>query len=63
MLAVVKEVLREETKLSKDTLILLSVIDPKRNLDNDQIRTIFEDTQVLSIYTQTKKVSMKILKR
>ena len=42
MLAVVKEVLREETKLSKDTLIVLSVIDPKRNLDNDQIRTIFE---------------------
>lgn len=65
MLAVIKEVLREETKLSKDTLIVLSVIDPKRNLDNDQIRTIFEDTPgTFYIYTNeegeyenTKKVT------
>lgn len=65
MLAVVKEVLREETKLSKDTLIVLSVIDPKRNLNNDQIRIIFEDTPgTFYIYTNeegeyenTKKVT------
>ena len=47
-----REVIQEETKLSKDTLILLSVIDPKRNLDSDQIKIIFDDTPgTFYIYT------------
>ena len=65
MINLLREVLQEETKLSKDTLIVLSVIDHKRNLDNDQIKTIFEDTPgTFYIYTNeegeyenTKKVT------
>lgn len=65
MVNLIREVVQEDTKLSKDTLIVVSVIDPKRNLDSDQIRTIFEDTPgTFYIYTNeegeyenTKKVT------
>jgi len=46
---------QEETKLSKDTLIVLSVIDGKRNLDNDQIRQLFDDSTAGTFYIYTNE--------
>ena len=46
---------QEETKLSKDTLIVLSVIDGKRNLDNDQIRQLFDDNTAGTFYIYTNE--------
>ena len=41
-LNIIREVVREAIEID-NTMTVLSVIDPKRNLDNDQIKQLFDD--------------------
>ena len=54
MLTVIKEVLHEEATIDR-YITVLSVIDGKRNLDNDQISTIFTDDIHGTFYIYTNE--------
>lgn len=54
MLNVLKEVLREETTIDK-YITVISVIDSKRNLDNDQIQMIFQGDVHGTFYIYTNE--------
>ena len=46
---------KNETTLAQDKLTVLSVIDGKRNLDNDQIRQLFDDSTAGTFYIYTNE--------
>jgi len=54
MLNVIKEVLREEATIDK-YITVISVIDGKRNLDNDQIQMIFQGDVHGTFYIYTNE--------